>query len=390
MKRMEGIIIVVLFALGCGETDAVDPDSSGDVGVMTEVTGGGELQCVAQCDGKDCGPDGCGGSCGVCRTEVYSCIDGVCEPPCIVDCEGKDCGDDGCGGNCGDCEIQYGDDWTCSDGVCVPPCVPDCEDKQCEPDGCGGTCGWCGPDSALLEYHDKFGDDNAKCQGFHGPPENLYKIDHCYFEMTTDMVRKFKVVYSEAGSTVASKEVDWALLDAVEPDSGKPIATITLEHTLTDTDGIAEVKLTTTTTAGQFSLRASVEAEQDVPPLHFDISNIPKSVAPLTVEFSLEGTAAIDVVKVLVYIKDEGLPTCSELDPSAQLPEPDKASAELNDLTAAAKFMGFGNLGPDNSLMVTLVAIGYKINGPVLAAGCTETVVEASKPTVVEIVMNDL
>ncbi len=56
---------------------------------------------------------------------------------CMPDCDGRDCGDDGCGGNCGDC----GDDGTCGDdGQC---CVPDCEDRDCGDDGCGGLCGEC-------------------------------------------------------------------------------------------------------------------------------------------------------------------------------------------------------------------------------------------------------
>ena len=117
--------------------------------------------CVPQCDDKSCGPDGCGGQCGLCDPESPSpicdentgqCVD---ENTCIPDCEGKACGPDGCGGACPE---------TCDD-VCDPetgicgingPCTPDCEGKSCGDDGCGGTCpdtceGQCDPETGLCD-----------------------------------------------------------------------------------------------------------------------------------------------------------------------------------------------------------------------------------------------
>ncbi len=60
-------------------------------------------------------------------------------PPCHPDCEGKDCGDDGCGGTCGECEDGY----LCDDNGLCSICVADCEGKTCGDDGCGGSCGEC-------------------------------------------------------------------------------------------------------------------------------------------------------------------------------------------------------------------------------------------------------
>jgi hypothetical protein len=69
--------------------------------------------CVPDCTGplgpKDCGSDGCGGSCGTCPSAKPICnaITAVCEAICVPDCDGpfgpKECGDDGCGGTCGTC-----------------------------------------------------------------------------------------------------------------------------------------------------------------------------------------------------------------------------------------------------------------------------------------------
>jgi len=143
--------------------------------------------CDPACEGKSCGPDGCGGTCGacgpdqecngsgacfggagcetswsggcdgcsceacVCAMDPYCCQsswDDTCIGECMADCggcgsctpdcSGKVCGDDGCGGSCGLCE---GENDACEGGACV--CHPDCSGKSCGRDGCGGFCGTC-------------------------------------------------------------------------------------------------------------------------------------------------------------------------------------------------------------------------------------------------------
>jgi len=96
--------------------------------------------CPPKCDGKECGPDGCGGECGLC-SELESCENGQCKPVCEPQCEGLDCGPDGCGGVCGECQPGH----SCEQGECVNPCASQCEGKSCGPDGCGGSCGACAP-----------------------------------------------------------------------------------------------------------------------------------------------------------------------------------------------------------------------------------------------------
>jgi hypothetical protein len=138
--------------------------------------------CVPQCSGKQCGSDGCLGSCGSCGLfeycsaavdQCFACgganqfccptgqackftllCDGTnhcvqpmvgMEPPCgeltQVCCNGTTC-DSAMGLVC---------DGT---GHCNPPpvdmtggldaCMPNCAGKTCGPDGCGGVCGTCG------------------------------------------------------------------------------------------------------------------------------------------------------------------------------------------------------------------------------------------------------
>ena len=93
------------------------------------------------CEGRACGPDGCGGSCGTCPTDEV-CEDGLC---CAPACDGLFCGGlDDCGGVCGCDEGSV----CAPDGVC---CAPACGDKACGPDGCGGACGGCGCGEACVE-----------------------------------------------------------------------------------------------------------------------------------------------------------------------------------------------------------------------------------------------
>ena len=100
--------------------------------------------CQIQCADKECGSDGCSGLCGVCG-QGDICVQGVCvdETGCQPDCAGKECGSDACGGDCGACPAVAP---VCYDFAC---CVPLCVGLECGSDGCGGTCGTC-PGAAPL------------------------------------------------------------------------------------------------------------------------------------------------------------------------------------------------------------------------------------------------
>ncbi len=122
--------------------------------------------CAPKCAGKQCGDDGCGGSCGTCGVSAPFCAaDGLCTAACTPDCKGKNCGDDGCGGSCGTCgadsscaftQLCIPTSWTCSTayfgdgGVCDCGCGapdPDCSDPKKPIFGCpsaGDLCGAAG------------------------------------------------------------------------------------------------------------------------------------------------------------------------------------------------------------------------------------------------------
>lgn len=112
----------------CGNTTGEDPS-----GTVSR-----DCPCTPACDGKVCGPDGCGGTCGQCAPNEACTGEGRCE--CVPNCTDRDCGSDGCGGSCGSCKSTF--QWSCSaEGRCV--CEPYCTGRECGPDGCSGSCGSC-------------------------------------------------------------------------------------------------------------------------------------------------------------------------------------------------------------------------------------------------------
>lgn len=119
-----------------------------------ELCGGDPCPCAGDCEGKECGGDGCGGTCGTCSNPNAVCTsEGKC---CVPNCAGKECGTDGCGGQCGECQKnEYCDE----NGQCQ---VCSCGDKNCGYDQCGNSCGKCGE----KEYCDETGHCQAcSCAG---------------------------------------------------------------------------------------------------------------------------------------------------------------------------------------------------------------------------------
>lgn len=168
-----------------------------------------EWCCIPFCGQKQCGDDGCGGSCGECP-EGLACWSGLCITPVDVcgECwKSEECADglmclgySEIGGLCvpthcnvdADCPLGLVCEWmekldhtacwvepagsmcignevwklntcgqpyvsfikcapsgqVCVDGHC---CKPSCGDKQCGDDGCGGVCGHCGALSMCID-----------------------------------------------------------------------------------------------------------------------------------------------------------------------------------------------------------------------------------------------
>jgi cysteine-rich repeat protein len=124
------------------------------------------------CEGKECGTDGCGGTCGTCddgnACTTDACTAGKCAHAPIPGCCGvgsgcddaNSCTADSCGPLgcvhepkalcCGNGIVESGE--KCDDGnqsggdVCYSACQqcqPSCANKSCGPNGCGGDCGTC-------------------------------------------------------------------------------------------------------------------------------------------------------------------------------------------------------------------------------------------------------
>ena len=176
-----GGVCVALDGGGADTADTTDVGNAADAGVAdagaqdagSQDAGGGDAKgsdavadvaadvppkCVPNCVGRNCGDDGCEGSCGTCtdpKTPLCNTALGTCVAKCVPVCDGKNCGDDGCGGDCGKCA---GDLKCHASGRCVPKgwtCNPqfyaagdacdcgcgaydaDCDDSTAFISGCG-------------------------------------------------------------------------------------------------------------------------------------------------------------------------------------------------------------------------------------------------------------
>ena len=104
---------------------------SGQVCQSGQCTGGNSLNCA---DEDPCTTDIC--------DPAQGCIFQPVDDCCIPNCEDKNCGSDGCVGTCGFCDTE----WSCTpEGTCIN-CVPNCIGLTCGANGCGGVCGVCPED----------------------------------------------------------------------------------------------------------------------------------------------------------------------------------------------------------------------------------------------------
>jgi len=181
---------------GGGGADGREPDTGG--ACRDRCPSKGTVECASASSYRVCGIGGDG--CLAWGAEQYctgKCADDQCEG-CTVDCAQKDCGDDGCSGSCGSCTrpppdackdnhtlSEYGADGTCADSICVytpkdtdcpygcgngkcTSCAPSCAAKECGDDGCGTDCGLCDrpPTSSCLNANTlRHYDPSGACQG---------------------------------------------------------------------------------------------------------------------------------------------------------------------------------------------------------------------------------
>jgi hypothetical protein len=133
--------------------------------------------CQAKCDGKQCGDDGCGGSCGTCPEGKADCVAGMCEAKCggypSSSCNGGYCGKQyGTGGCfCDGYNCEMFPDSCCPDykACCGGACTPACTGKECGPDGCDGTCGSCAADETCTNGQCTGGGGLTECKGSSTP-----------------------------------------------------------------------------------------------------------------------------------------------------------------------------------------------------------------------------
>jgi len=117
------------------------------------------FSCAGRCESV--APSGC--YCTEACVALGNCCSDFAEHcQCVPNCDGKVCGSDGCGGSCGDCDAAA--PFCTDDGQCTDQCTPTCGNRQCGPDGCGGSCGTCGDDESCYWTYQCI-PDNWTCDG---------------------------------------------------------------------------------------------------------------------------------------------------------------------------------------------------------------------------------
>jgi hypothetical protein len=101
------------------------------------------------CTGRSCGSFG-GVSCGECVAGLICGEDGSCVPPdsCKDNCAGRQCGPDSCGGQCGVCPA----DSFCDDYGLCRTCAWACWDRDCGYHPCGWLCGICSVNQTCKDF----------------------------------------------------------------------------------------------------------------------------------------------------------------------------------------------------------------------------------------------
>jgi hypothetical protein len=166
-------------SLGTGADPATEEESCADTNSKCANGACVDPGCVPDCQGKECGDDGCEGTCGDCAKETYcskaqQCLAYAC-PPGELYCDenvSTTCNGEGSGpdptSNKLDCTASGKE---CSDGECIDgeACTPSCGIDSCgaDADGCGGSCGDC----AAGEF---CGSEDNTCQDQVCEPEELY------------------------------------------------------------------------------------------------------------------------------------------------------------------------------------------------------------------------
>jgi hypothetical protein len=110
LKMVLGMVLSLALLIGSVACDSGGGESEDGEDVVAENDEGSRPVCMPDCDGKNCGDDGCGGECGHCYTMEGNLNDDLCLPDqtCTAcGCGDRVCGTDLCGSPCGACSTNY-------------------------------------------------------------------------------------------------------------------------------------------------------------------------------------------------------------------------------------------------------------------------------------------
>lgn len=196
MRRPVVAAFVVWLASACvSEPTLWTP--TGDLGGSSGDTGDSGQQdgrvCSPDCEGKECGGDGCEGSCGAC-SEHHICEEGGCTY--VPWCGDGSCDvDEGCEGCSEDC------------GECPKPCAPTCGvHEECVEASSGGW--FCTPQAIEVAASEFWMGCNQNLEESCEPadlPYHLVKLDSYSIDKTEITGDQYWACVTTGGCTVASE-----------------------------------------------------------------------------------------------------------------------------------------------------------------------------------------
>lgn len=164
----------------------------------------------------------------------------------------------------------------------------------------------------------------------------------------------------------------------------------------TDEDGIARVKIQNVTPKiEQFQVMVTVEGDETIEPVYFNISVQPKGYAPLTVGFAdYKGAyAMLDNAEIRLYKQAaNGKPKCADL-PLDIIPKTQATVASPTiAINGSYQFLDLPNLKTELKQTYTIIGLARQGQGPIQAWACNDVdgQVEYGASKYVELVLKDI
>lgn len=225
----------------------------------------------------------------------------------------------------------------------------------------GGTEG--AEDNAFLQFYQDFGDDGEPCTG----------TPTCTVEITFLSDRTLTVSYADSAGPIEGGLLSF---DWVEQGAETALE-LSKNKVYTDSEGQASVDLEVLQNApAEFTLRVSVDGNDQVVPITYNVIVSSKLGAPLIVTF-VENYDPVATqfasIETTLYRQSEEQPyLCDQLDLTEKLPSGGIGLPPVDESIDTIEVPSLPNLETDGEQNYTAVAIATTLQGALVLVGCND------------------